>query len=68
MERWLGYTTLQLQVNLVHHHETSLRNIQHFIEKPPTKPKQYTIIPHTPYHSSALGSRIPAQTEDYKLE
>ena len=35
MERWLGDSSLQPLVNLVQHHETSYREIQQFIEKPP---------------------------------
>ncbi|MGP4879816.1 patatin-like phospholipase family protein, partial [Klebsiella pneumoniae] len=35
MERWLGESSLQPLVNLVHHHETTYRAIQQFIEKPP---------------------------------
>ncbi len=49
------------------HHETSYRDIQQFIEKPPGKLRIFEIYPPKPLHSIALGSRIPALREDYKL-
>ncbi len=67
MERWLGDSSLQPLVNLVQHHETSYRDIQQFIEKPPGKLRIFEIYPPKPLHSIALGSRIPALREDYKL-
>ena len=48
-------------------HETSYRDIQQFIEKPPGKLRIFEIYPPKPLHSIALGSRIPALREDYKL-
>nr|WP_265413495.1 patatin family protein [Escherichia coli] len=67
MERWLGDSSLQPLVNLVQHHETSYREIQQFIEKPPGQLRIFEIYPPKPLHSIALGSRIPALCEDYKL-
>lgn len=67
MERWLGDSSLQPLVNLVQHHETSYREIQQFIEKPPGQLRIFEIYPPKPLHSIALGSRIPALREDYKL-
>ncbi len=58
---------LQPLVNLVQHHETSYREIQQFIEKPPGQLRIFEIYPPKPLHSIALGSRIPALREDYKL-
>lgn len=66
-ERWLGDSSLQPLVNLVQHHETSYCDIQQFIEKPPGKLRIFEIYPPEPLHSIALGSRIPALREDYKL-
>lgn len=45
MERWLGESSLQPLVNLVHHHETTYRAIQQFIEKPPGKLRIFEIYP-----------------------
>ena len=67
MERWLGDSSLQPLVNLVQHHETSYRAIQQFIEKPPGKLRIFEIYPPKPLHSIALGSRLPALRDDYKL-
>lgn len=67
MERWLGESSLQPLVNLVQHHETSYSAIQQFIEKPPGKLRIIEIYPPKPLHSMALGSRIPALREDYKI-
>ncbi|MDV2907781.1 patatin family protein [Klebsiella pneumoniae] len=66
MERWLGESSLQPLVNLVHHHETTYRAIQQFIEKPPGKLRIFEIYPQRPLRSMALGSRLPALLEDYK--
>ncbi len=66
MERWLGESSLQPLVNLVHHHETTYRAIQQFIEKPPGKLRIFEIGPQRPLRSMALGSRLPALLEDYK--
>ena len=66
MERWLGDSSLQPLVNLVQHHETSYRDIQQFIEKPPGKLRIFEIYPQRPLRSMALGSRLPALLEDYK--
>ncbi len=62
-----GDSSLQPLVNLVQHHETSYREIQQFIEKPPGQLRIFEIYPPKPLHSIALGSRIPALREDYKL-
>lgn len=67
MERWLGESSLQPLVNLVQHHEASYRDIQRFIEKPPGKLRIFEIYPPKPLHCMALGSRIPALREDYKI-
>lgn len=67
MERWLGESSLQPLVNLVQHHEASYTDIQRFIEKPPGKLRIFEIYPPKPLQSMALGSRIPALREDYKL-
>lgn len=67
MERWLGESSLQPLVNLVQHHEASYTEIQRFIEKPPGKLKIFEIYPPKPLKSMALGSRIPALREDYKI-
>ncbi len=45
MERWLGDSSLQPLVNLVQHHETSYREIQQFIEKPPGQLRIFEIYP-----------------------
>ena len=66
MERWLGESSLQPLVNLVHHHENTYRAIQQFIEKPPGKLRIFEIYPQRPLRSMALGSRLPALLEDYK--
>ncbi len=68
MERWLGDSSLQPLVDLVQHHETSycvtfgdlLRNHR-------ASCGIFEIYPPKPLHSIALGSRIPALREDYKL-
>ncbi len=44
MERWLGDGNLQPLVNLVQHHETSYREIQRFIEKPPGQLRIFEIL------------------------
>ncbi|HCD1254346.1 patatin family protein [Citrobacter sp. ANG330] len=67
MERWLSESSLQSLVNLVQHHETSYTEIQRFIEKPPGKLRIFEIYPPKPLKSMALGSRIPALREDYKI-
>ncbi|MCS3603355.1 putative patatin/cPLA2 family phospholipase [Buttiauxella sp. BIGb0471] len=67
MERWLGDSSLQPLLNLVHHHEASYREIQSFIEKPPGKLRIFEIYPPKPLMSSALGSRLPALNTDYKI-
>ena len=67
MERWLGESSLQPLVNLVQHHETSYSAIQRFIEKPPGKLRIIEIYPPKPLQSMALGSRLPALREDYKI-
>ncbi len=59
-------SSLQPLVNLVHHHETTYRAIQQFIEKPPGKLRIFEIYPQRPLRSMALGSRLPALLEDYK--
>ncbi|MCG3067902.1 DUF6363 domain-containing protein, partial [Escherichia coli] len=63
----LVHSSAQPLVNLVQHHETSYREIQQFIEKPPGQLRIFEIYPPKPLHSIALGSRIPALREDYKL-
>ncbi|MTH45012.1 patatin-like phospholipase family protein [Intestinirhabdus alba] len=67
MERWLGEGSLQPLVNLVQHHEESYSKIQRFIEKPPGKLRIFEIYPPKPLRSMALGSRIPALREDYRI-
>lgn len=67
MERWLGDSSLQPLVNLVHHHETSYHAIQKFIETPPGKLRIFEIYPPKLLQSMALGSRLPALRDDYKL-
>ncbi|WP_288888102.1 patatin family protein [uncultured Citrobacter sp.] len=67
MERWLGESSLQPLVNLVQHHEASYTDIQRFIEKPPGRIRLFEIYPPKPLKSMALGSRIPALREDYKV-
>lgn len=67
MERWLGEGSLQPFVNLVHHHENSYHAIQQFIEKPPGKPRIFEIYPPRLLKSMALGSRLPALRDDYKM-
>ncbi|MFP1529145.1 DUF6363 domain-containing protein [Escherichia coli] len=67
MERWLGDGRLQPLVDLVQHHETSYRDIQQFIEKPPGK-LRYRNLSAEAGHSIALGSRLPALREDYNLD
>lgn len=64
MERWLGDSSLQPLVNLVQHHETSYRDIQQFIEKPPGKLRIFEIYPPKPLHSIAreVGFRRCAMT------
>ncbi|KGB02306.1 patatin-like phospholipase family protein [Enterobacteriaceae bacterium ATCC 29904] len=66
MERWLGESSLQPLMNLVHHHETTYHAIQQFIDKPPGKVRVIEIYPPRPLSSMALGSRLPALREDYK--
>ncbi|SQB26012.1 patatin-like phospholipase [Citrobacter koseri] len=58
---------MQPLVNLVQHHETSYSAIQRFIEKPPGKLRIIEIYPPKPLQSMALGSRLPALREDYKI-
>jgi len=67
MERWLGDSSLQPLMALVQHHETSYRAIQQFIEKPPGKLRIFEIYPPRLLKSMALGSRLPALRDDYKL-
>ncbi|HGC6389198.1 TPA: patatin family protein [Cronobacter dublinensis] len=67
MERWLTDSSLQPLLNLVQHHETTYREIQAFIEKPPGKLRIFEISPPRALTSMALGSRVPALMEDYKL-
>nr|WP_318383094.1 patatin family protein [uncultured Enterobacter sp.] len=67
MERWLGDSSLQPLMNLVHHHETSYHAIQQFIEKPPGNLRIFEIYPPKLLQSMALGSRLPALRDDYKL-
>ena len=67
MERWLGESSLQPLMALVQHHETSYRAIQQFIEKPPGKLRIFEIYPPRLLKSMALGSRLPALRDDYKL-
>ena len=50
MERWLGDSSLQPLVNLVQHHETSYRDIQQFIEKPPGKLRGYSKFIHRSHY------------------
>ena len=67
MERWLGESSLQPFVNLVQHHEQSYSAIQKFIESPPGNLRIFEIYPPKLLHSMALGSRLPALRDDYKL-
>lgn len=67
MERWLGESSLQPLLNLVQHHENSYSEIQQFIDKPPGKLRIFEIYPPKPLLSMALGSRIPALRQDYKM-
>ncbi|MDD7998223.1 UNVERIFIED_ORG: putative patatin/cPLA2 family phospholipase [Kosakonia oryzae] len=67
MERWLGDSSLQPLVNLVQHHEKSYSAIQRFIETPPGKLRILEIYPPKLLHSMALGSRLPALRDDYKI-
>ncbi len=55
MERWLGDSSLQPLVDLVQHHETSYRDIQQFIEKPPGKLRISEIYPPKPFIVSRLA-------------
>lgn len=66
MERWLGDSSLQPLVNLVHHHEKSYSAIQKFIETPPGKLRIFEIYPPKLLNSMALGSRLLALRDDYK--
>lgn len=66
MERWVGESSLQSLVNLVHHHEASYLAIQKFIDAPPGRLRIIEIYPPRPLNSMALGSRLPALREDYK--
>jgi predicted patatin/cPLA2 family phospholipase len=67
MERWLNDSSLQPLVNIAHHHETSYSAMQRFIEKPPGKLRIFEIYPPKPLNSMALGSRVPALRDDYKM-
>ncbi|AGN87085.1 MULTISPECIES: patatin-like phospholipase family protein [Enterobacteriaceae] len=67
MERWLGESSLQSLINLVQHHEKSYLAIQRFIEAPPGKLRIFEIYPPKLLKSMALGSRLPALREDYKI-
>lgn len=67
MERWLGESSLQPFVNLVQHHEKTYSATQKFIEAPPGKLRIFEIYPPKLLHSMALGSRLPALRDDYKL-
>lgn len=67
MERWLGESSLRPLINLVQHHEKSYAEIQKFIEAPPGKLRIFEIYPPRLLNSMALGSRIPALRDDYKL-
>ncbi|MHA8115353.1 patatin-like phospholipase family protein [Kosakonia cowanii] len=67
MERWLGESSLQSLVNLVQHHEKSYLATQQFIESPPGKLRIIEIYPPKLLKSMALGSRLPALREDYKI-
>ena len=67
MERWLGDSSLQAMLKLVQHHEASYHSIQHFIDKPPGKLRIVEIYPPKPLSSMALGSRLPALRDDYKM-
>lgn len=55
MERWLGDSSLQPLVNLVQHHETSYRDIQQFIEKPPASCGYSKFIHRSHYIVSRLA-------------
>lgn len=67
MERWLGESSLQPLVNLVQHHEKSYMAIQRFIETPPGNLRIFEIYPPKLLNSMALGSRLPALRDDYKI-
>ncbi len=67
MERWLGESSLQPLVNLVHHHELSYGEIQQFIDKPPGDLRVFEIYPPRPLLSMALGSGQLALRADYKV-
>ncbi|MDP1069688.1 DUF6363 domain-containing protein, partial [Klebsiella pneumoniae] len=61
-----GERSLPPLVNLVHHHETTSRARQQFIETPPGKLRIFELYPQRPLRSLALGSRLPALLEAYK--
>jgi hypothetical protein len=67
MERWLGESSLQPLINLVQHHEKTYSATQKFIEAPPGQLRIIEIYPPKLLNSMALGSRLPALREDYKL-
>lgn len=67
MERWLGDTSLQPMINILHHHEASYREIQQFIATPPDNLRIVEIFPPRALASQALGSRIASLNQDYHL-
>lgn len=67
MERWLGESSLQPLINLVQHHEKTYSATQKFIDAPPGKLRIIEIYPPKLLNSMALGSRLPALRDDYKL-